>query len=89
MDFKNEKSKIYKIGGTFLRLGVIISSVIVILNKDIDTKFRLSVIMQIFFILFMVLLGTQELMARRNKIGYVYYFIAGLIFWIFINIILI
>jgi len=78
IDFKDDNSPIYRRGIIYLQFVVFIS---LLLSKYFDNKsfsgvesfFRfLGVITSITGLL---LLGTREIIAKKNKIGYLYYFI--------------
>lgn len=74
MNFKNEKSKIYTFGFMILGIAIIITSAMVII-RHLQTPFLIS-ISQLSLILFMMLLGTREVVAKRNKMGYLNYMAA-------------
>lgn len=82
MSFKNEKSKIYTFGIMILGIATIISNAILLI-RHLQTPFLIS-ISQLSLILFMMLLGTREVVAKRNKMGYLNYMAA-----IFMSIVLI
>lgn len=86
MDFKNEKSKIYLFGKIFLAAGVIILGIMFFMSSDKNSRlaYRIISIQQLLLSLMMVLLGTQEVVAKKNKSGYLSYLIGGFIFIVFI-----
>lgn len=80
MDLTNEKSKIYLFGKIVLGLGFVILSIITFMNNNSDSRLLAIIndIRLIFISLFMFLLGTQEVVAKQNKIGYLNYLVGGL-----------
>lgn len=86
MNLKNERSKIYLYGKTILAAGVIILGIVFFMSSDKNSRSAYTVIsiQQLLLSSMIVLLGTQEVVAKKNKLGYLNYLIAGFIFVIFI-----
>lgn len=86
MDFRDEKSKVYLFGKTFLAAGVIILGIIFFISSNKDSRLAYTVIslQQLLLGLMMGLLGAQEVVAKKNKLGYLNYLVSAFIFVVFI-----
>jgi len=84
MNLKNEKSKIYHFGQKFFIILLIILGLFYFSNKiNSELSFKLVVLQQICFSLFLVLLGTKQIIAKQDRNGFLYY-ISAVIMLIFI-----
>lgn len=70
IDFKNEKSKIYLFIDIFEICVIIIYMICFFTNRDTLIGFKLFDIGLIIFGLYKLLIGTQRLIAQKNKRGY-------------------
>ncbi len=81
MDFKNKNLKLYNIikgilGGIVIVLSIlhfITNAMGIILNS-----------LKLFYIIFMILIGVEEVVFKKNKIGYLFFLVAVVVILTFI-----
>ncbi|MEJ8554642.1 hypothetical protein [Tepidibacter sp. Z1-5] len=85
MNFKNEKSKIYTLGNNILSMALIVLAIVYFMNRSnrelADTLF---IIQEISLSLFLILMGTEKILIKKDKKGYFYCIFGGIILIIFI-----
>lgn len=78
-NFKDENSAIYKKGIIIIQLIIAIFIILTMVFDDTNYEFCFRLMWVIAVLLFACLEGTMEVVARRNKVGYLYY-IGSIIF---------
>ena len=83
MDLKNEKSNVYKVGLPITAIIAMTSAIVALMTNPSDAL--LLNLQQLFMSGFMLLLGTQNVIAKKNKYGYFLYVVAVFNFVVFIT----
>ena len=83
MDLKNEKSKVYSVGVPITAI-IAMTSAIVALMTNPSNALLLN-LQQLFMSAFMLLQGTQYVIAKKSKYGYFSYVVAVFNLWVFIS----
>jgi len=86
MDFRNEKSKIYRLGCRFFSIAVLVFVILYFLNKNNRILAnKLFIMQQLSLSLLLILSGTREIFAKKDKMGYFNYLVGGAILSIIIG----